>query len=50
VRFAFFNAPLIRRRLTLGDLMIFFGTPREALWRDLWHAWGQAPGSAVIGE
>ena len=31
-RFAFFNAPLIRRRLTLGDLFIFLNWDREALW------------------
>ena len=32
VRFAFQNAPLIRRRLTLGDLFIFLGWDQEALW------------------
>ncbi len=32
VKFAFLNAPLIRRRLTLGDLLIFLNWDREALW------------------
>ena len=32
VRFAFLHAPLIRRRLTLGDLLIFLDWDREALW------------------
>lgn len=32
VKFAFLNAPLIRRRLTLGDLFIFLNWDREALW------------------
>ncbi len=32
VKFAFLNAPLIRRRLTLGDLFIFTNWDREALW------------------
>lgn len=40
VRFAFLHAPLIRRRLTLGDLMLFFGMGREVLWRQLWSTWG----------
>jgi glycerol-1-phosphate dehydrogenase [NAD(P)+] len=31
-QFAFFNAPLMRRRLTLGDLLIFFQWDRQALW------------------
>jgi glycerol-1-phosphate dehydrogenase [NAD(P)+] len=37
VRFAFLNAPLIRRRLTLGDLLIFFGSDREALFDKVWE-------------
>jgi glycerol-1-phosphate dehydrogenase [NAD(P)+] len=37
VRFSFLNAPLIRRRLTLGDLLIFTGWDREALWDHVWH-------------
>jgi len=32
VKFAFLNAPLIRRRLTLGDLFIFLDWERETLW------------------
>jgi hypothetical protein len=32
VRFAFQNAPLIRRRLTLGDLFVFLNWDQEALW------------------
>jgi len=35
-KFAFFNAPLTRRRLTLGDLLIFFGWERERLWQRIW--------------
>lgn len=37
VRFAFLNAPLIRRRVTLGDLLIFLDWNREALWDHVWH-------------
>jgi glycerol-1-phosphate dehydrogenase [NAD(P)+] len=36
VRFAFWNAPLIRKRLTLGDLLIFVQWDRDALWRSVW--------------
>src|SRR5687768_3637888 len=32
VQFAFTNAPLIRRRLTLGDLFVFLNWDQEALW------------------
>jgi glycerol-1-phosphate dehydrogenase [NAD(P)+] len=32
VKFAFQNAPLIRRRLSLGDLFIFTNWDRESLW------------------
>jgi glycerol-1-phosphate dehydrogenase [NAD(P)+] len=32
VQFAFMNAPLIRRRLTLGDLFVFLQWDQEALW------------------
>jgi glycerol-1-phosphate dehydrogenase [NAD(P)+] len=35
-RFAFLNASLIRKRLTLGDLLIFTGWDREALWKETW--------------
>ena len=36
-RFAFMNAPLMRKRLTLGDVLIFFEFDREELWRRIWH-------------
>jgi glycerol-1-phosphate dehydrogenase [NAD(P)+] len=36
-RFAFLNAPLTRRRLTLGDLLVFFQWDREALWKRIWE-------------
>jgi glycerol-1-phosphate dehydrogenase [NAD(P)+] len=36
VKFAFLNSPLTRQRLSLGDLLIFFGWDRESLWQ---HAW-----------
>ncbi len=36
VKFAFLNSPLTRRRLTLGDLLIFFQWDREALWGKIW--------------
>lgn len=32
VQFAFFNAPLIRHRLTLGDLFVFLNWDKETLW------------------
>ena len=35
-RFAFLNASLMRKRLTLGDLLIFMGWDREALWKEIW--------------
>jgi hypothetical protein len=38
VRFAFLNAPLMRKRLTLGDLLIFFNWDRPALWERIWRA------------
>ncbi len=34
-KFAFMNAPLMRKRLTLGDLLIFFEWDRESLWDKL---------------
>ncbi len=36
VKFAFLNAPLIRHRLTLGDLFVFLNWDREALWEQVW--------------
>jgi glycerol-1-phosphate dehydrogenase [NAD(P)+] len=44
VRFAFLNAPLMRKRLTLGDLLLFLNWDREALWRRAW-ARGQELGA-----
>jgi glycerol-1-phosphate dehydrogenase [NAD(P)+] len=36
-RFAFMHASLIRKRLTLGDLLIFTGWERESLWNKIWR-------------
>jgi glycerol-1-phosphate dehydrogenase [NAD(P)+] len=36
VRFAFMHASLMRKRLTLGDLLIFTGWDRETLWNAIW--------------
>ena len=44
VKFAFLNAPLMRKRLTLGDVLLFVNWDREALWQQVW-AKGQAWGS-----
>jgi hypothetical protein len=35
-RFAFMNASLMRKRLTLGDLLIFTGWDCMTLWEKLW--------------
>jgi glycerol-1-phosphate dehydrogenase [NAD(P)+] len=35
-RFAFLNASLMRKRLTMGDLLIFTDWDREALWNEIW--------------
>jgi glycerol-1-phosphate dehydrogenase [NAD(P)+] len=35
-RFAFMCASLMRKRLTLGDLLIFLKWDREALWDRIW--------------
>ncbi|HSJ87429.1 MAG TPA: iron-containing alcohol dehydrogenase [Anaerolineales bacterium] len=35
-RFAFFNASLMRKRLTLGDILIFTHWDRERLWDTIW--------------
>lgn len=37
VRFAFLNAPFIRKRFTIGDLFIWFNWNREALWQEVWQ-------------
>jgi glycerol-1-phosphate dehydrogenase [NAD(P)+] len=34
--FAFMNASLMRKRLTLGDLLIFTNWDRENLWKEIW--------------
>ena len=34
--FAFMNASLMRKRLTLGDLLIFTDWDRESLWQEIW--------------
>jgi glycerol-1-phosphate dehydrogenase [NAD(P)+] len=34
--FAFMNASLMRKRLTLGDLLIFTNWDRANLWKELW--------------
>jgi len=35
-RFAFFYAPLLRSRLTLGDLLFFSNWDRQKLWKQIW--------------
>jgi glycerol-1-phosphate dehydrogenase [NAD(P)+] len=35
VRFAYLSAPLMRRRLTIGDMLLFLGWDREALYADI---------------
>ena len=35
-RYAFMYASLMRKRLTLGDLLIFTGWDRETLWNKIW--------------
>jgi glycerol-1-phosphate dehydrogenase [NAD(P)+] len=36
-RFAFMNSPLMRKRLTLGDLFIFLNWDRDQLWHQVWE-------------
>jgi glycerol-1-phosphate dehydrogenase [NAD(P)+] len=36
VKFAFLNAPLMRKRLTIGDLFIYLDSDRDALWKRVW--------------
>lgn len=41
VRFAFMNAPLMRKRLTLGDILMYFDWDRERLWEEIRaEGWG----------
>jgi glycerol-1-phosphate dehydrogenase [NAD(P)+] len=35
-RFAFMNSPLMRKRLTLGDMLIYLNWDRENLWKQAW--------------
>ena len=48
VKFAFFGAPLMRRRLTIGDLLIFFGWDREKLWRRINRSDKEQPASSHL--
>lgn len=36
-RFAFMNASLMRKRMTIGDLFIFTNWDRETLWKQIWE-------------
>ena len=38
-RFAFMNASLMRKRLTLGDILIFTGWDRESIWENIWQTY-----------
>jgi glycerol-1-phosphate dehydrogenase [NAD(P)+] len=44
VRFAFENAPFMRRRLTVADLLVFFHLDRVRVWE---RAWGE-PGARTV--
>jgi glycerol dehydrogenase-like iron-containing ADH family enzyme len=46
VRFAFLNAPLMRKCLTLGDLLIFFNWDRAGLWQQAGRKAADLPGPA----
>jgi glycerol-1-phosphate dehydrogenase [NAD(P)+] len=35
--FAFMNASLMRKRLTLGDILIFTNWDRDSIWKDIWQ-------------
>ncbi|MGA2821420.1 MAG: iron-containing alcohol dehydrogenase [Anaerolineales bacterium] len=37
VRFAFENAPFMRRRMTIADLLVFLSWDRERLWHEVWR-------------
>lgn len=43
-KFAFMNSPLMRKRLTLGDLLIYLNWDRERLWREVWNGMQLLPG------
>jgi glycerol-1-phosphate dehydrogenase [NAD(P)+] len=36
VKFSFMNAPLMRKRFTIGDFLIFFSFDRDKLWHNIW--------------
>jgi glycerol-1-phosphate dehydrogenase [NAD(P)+] len=36
VKFAFFNAPLMRKRFSVGDLLVWLDWDRETLWQQIW--------------
>jgi glycerol-1-phosphate dehydrogenase [NAD(P)+] len=38
-QFAFMNASLMRKRLTLGDLLLFTHWDRASLWKDIWKSY-----------
>jgi glycerol-1-phosphate dehydrogenase [NAD(P)+] len=38
-RFAFMNASLMRKRLTLGDILIFIESDRESIWENIWQTY-----------
>jgi glycerol-1-phosphate dehydrogenase [NAD(P)+] len=37
VKFAFLNAPLMRKRFSIGDLLVWLDWDRETLWRQVWN-------------
>ena len=41
-RFAFMNAPLMRKRLTLGDMLLFLNWDRDGLWKHVWSSTQEA--------
>lgn len=36
-KYAFLNAPLMRKRLTVGDVVLYLGWDREQLWERVWR-------------
>jgi glycerol-1-phosphate dehydrogenase [NAD(P)+] len=43
VKFSFMNAPLMRKRFTIGDLLVFLNWDRDGLWEQIWQH-SQTPG------
>jgi glycerol-1-phosphate dehydrogenase [NAD(P)+] len=37
VKFAFLNAPLMRKRFSIGDLLVWLDWDRDALWQHIWQ-------------